>query len=113
VEQISFRLSLWLLASLFAVAFLLIVVPPLLASGDVWDGIRRGFVNPYATGYALDAILCWFVLCAWVVHERLTIGVRHGWVALVLGVVPGVAVGFAAYLLLRQRARRPSSDPDS
>ncbi|WP_369010820.1 DUF2834 domain-containing protein [Klebsiella pneumoniae] len=28
-------------------------------------------------------------------------GIRHGWVALLLGVVPGVATGFAVYLLIR------------
>jgi hypothetical protein len=103
----SFDLSLCLLACGFVAAFALIVVPPLLASGDVLSGIAHGFVNPYATGYALDAIGCWCVLAAWVLHDRARLRVRHGWVALVLGVVPGAVVGLAFYLLLRQRARGP------
>ena len=95
-----------ILAALFAAAFGVIVLPPLLASGDVLGAFAAGFVNPYASGYALDAILCWCVLAVWVVQEARERGIRHGWVALLLGVVPGVATGFAVYLLLRERQLR-------
>ncbi len=92
-----------LLAAGFAVAFTIIVVPPLAASGDVLGGFAAGFVNPYASGYALDAIFCWCVLAVWVIHEARELGVRKGWIALALGVIPGVATGFAVYLLIRAR----------
>jgi hypothetical protein len=99
----------------FAIAFAIIVIPPLLASGDVLGGFAAGFVNPYASGYALDTIACWCVLSVWVLYERARYGVRHGWVTLLLGVAPGVATGFAVYLWLRTRSMeesvRTSVDP--
>lgn len=87
----------------FALLFALICVPPLLQRPDIVGAFAAGFVNPFASGYALDAIFCWGVLAVWIAHERRRHAVRHGWVALLLGIVPGVATGFAAYLLLRHR----------
>lgn len=96
-----YKISLALLGLGFAAGFALLVLPPLWASGDVLGAFAGGFVNPYASGYALDAIFCWCVLATWVIHEAKTLGIRHGWLALVLGVMPGVASGLALYLLLR------------
>lgn len=90
-------------ALIFAVAFAVIVMPPLLESGDIWGAAMAGFVNPYSSGYAFDAIMCWNILAIWVIYEARTHGVRHGWIALVLGLVPGVATGFGIYLLMRMR----------
>jgi hypothetical protein len=105
-----FRALLVLFGGGFAVAFVLIVLPPLLREADVIAAFAAGFVNPYATGYALDAILCWCVLAVWVIHEARSAGVRHGWLALVLGIVPGVATGFAVYLLLRLQQKADRRD---
>ena len=80
--------------------FVITIIPPLLESQDVIGAFAAGFINPYAAGYSTDVILCWCVLAVWVVHERAQ-GVRHGWVCLLLGVVPGVVVGIALYLVLR------------
>lgn len=96
-----FRALLILIAAVFTVAFALVVVPPLAQSGDVLGALAAGFVNPYAAGYAMDTICCWCVLALWVVHEARAKGVRHGWIAVLLGLAPGVATGFAVYLLLR------------
>lgn len=96
-----FKILLVVLGTSFAVAFSVLVVPPLLASGDVLGAAAAGFVNPYSSGYALDAILCWCVLAVWVIYERKAHGIRHGWIALLLGAAPGVATGFAIYLLMR------------
>lgn len=85
----------------FALAFAAVVVPALIAQPDVLAAALAGFVNPFAAGYALDTIFCWAVLAVWVLHEARSGCVRHGWIALVLGVVPGVATGLAVYLLLR------------
>lgn len=98
-----FRASLWTLGLGFAAVFAALCIPPLLENPDVIGAFAAGFVNPYASGYAIDAILCWCILAAWVAYEAKAHGVRHGWVALLLGVAPGVATGFAAYLLLRLR----------
>lgn len=98
-----FRALLILIATVFTLAFALVVVPPLVESRDVLGALMAGFVNPYAAGYAMDTISCWCVLTAWVVHEAHAKGIRHGWIAVLLGLVPGVATGFAVYLLLRMK----------
>lgn len=91
----------------FALAFTVFVVPAFLAKPDVLGAFAGGFVNPFASGYALAAIVCWLILAVWVIHERTTAGIRHGWIALLLGIVPGVAIGLAVYLLMRIRQARP------
>ena len=91
--------SLWGLV--FAVAFIAVCVPPLLENPDLIGAAMAGFVNPFSSGYALDAIFCWLVLSTWVIYEAKEKGFKHGWICILLGVAPGVATGFAAYLLLR------------
>ena len=85
----------------FTLYFLVTVVPPLMSDPEIMGAFAAGFVNPYSSGYAADAIACWFILAVWVIYEAGACKVRHGWICLLLGVVPGVAAGFAAYLLLR------------
>ncbi len=97
---------LMLLASGFAAAFVVLCVPPLLENPDIVGAAMAGFVNPFSSGYALDAIFCWCVLTVWVIHEARTRQIRHGWIAVLLGLVPGVATGFAVYLLMRLRQER-------
>ena len=101
MSRTLFQASLWILGVGFALAFAILCIPPLIENPDVIGALAAGFVNPYSSGYALDAILCWCVLAAWITYEAKALGMRHGWVALLLGVAPGVATGFAAYLLLR------------
>jgi len=88
-------------AVLFTVIFCFLVIPPLIESGDVIGAFAAGFVNPFAAGYSADVFICWFVLAVWVWFEASTQSIKHGWVCLLLGIVPGVAVGFALYLLIR------------
>ncbi|MEM7329770.1 MAG: DUF2834 domain-containing protein [Pseudomonadota bacterium] len=88
---------------LFALAFAIIVVPPLAKSGDILGAFAAGFVNPFASGYSLDVILCALILFVWIFYERQSRGIRHGWIAIPLSFVPGVATGFAVYLVLRSR----------
>lgn len=99
----TFRTLLIFLAAGFAAAFAVIVVPPLLESGDIISAFAAGFVNPYTSGYALDTILCAAVLAVWVIYEARTLGIQRGWIAVLLCIAPGVATGFAVYLLLRTR----------
>ena len=87
----------------FLAVFAFVVTPPLIAHPDVIGAFAEGFVNPYASGYSADTLACWVILSAWILYERHTHGIRHGWVCIVLGMVPGVAVGFALYLLMRGR----------
>jgi uncharacterized membrane protein len=90
-------------AAVFTLIFCWVVIPPLIANPDVVGAMAAGFVNPYSSGYSADVLACWVILTAWIVYEARTKGVRHGWVCVVLGMVPGVAVGFALYLLMRMK----------
>lgn len=101
MNESLFKGLLWLLASGFAAVFAVVVMPPLLDNPDILGAALAGFVNPYAAGYATDTIMCWCVLAVWVLYEARATGIKYGWIALVLGVVPGVATGFAIYLLIR------------
>ena len=103
-----FRRLLLLVALSFCVVFAVLIIPPLLANPDIIAAAAGGFVNPFAAGYATDVILCRVVLAIWVIFERQRYQIRGGWLALLLGVVPGVAVGFALYLLMRQRQLKGS-----
>lgn len=106
-----FEKTVLLFGGLFAVAFAVVVVPPLIESGDVVGAFAAGFVNPYASGYSIDAILCAFILIAWVLYERSAIGIRHGWIAIPLCFVPGVATAFAYYLVLRSQTAASAEPP--
>jgi hypothetical protein len=96
-----FRGFLIFAALAFTAVFSVVVAPPLFANPDILGAFAAGFVNPYASGYSTDVLFCWGILVAWVLFEAKTLEVRHGWICLALGIVPGVAVGFAFYLLLR------------
>lgn len=112
MNEPMYRLLLLILGAGFALAFFVVCVPPMISNPDIIGAAMAGFVNPYASGYALDAIFCWLVLSVWVAYEAKTSGIRHGWVAVVLGVAPGVATGFAFYLLLRLRHESQSKAPN-
>ncbi len=90
----------------FLLFFSIYVMPPLIKKPDIIGAFAAGFVNPFATGYSVDVIMCWVVLAIWVLHERMKFGVKYGWIALVLGVIPGVATGFSLYLLIRMKNAR-------
>ncbi|MHA7833706.1 MAG: DUF2834 domain-containing protein [Algiphilus sp.] len=109
MSEKAFTAAMIAAAALFTAVFAVVVVPPLLAEPDIVGAFAAGFVNPYASGYSSDVIVCWLILAAWVLFEARTQGVRHGWVCLLLGIVPGVAVGFALYLLLRRKYVREAS----
>lgn len=96
-----FKATIVVAAFTFLAIFVLVVIPPLIDRPDVTGAFAAGFVNPYASGYSADTLACWVILSAWILFERSQHGIRHGWVCIVLGLVPGVAVGFALYLLMR------------
>ena len=103
-----FRAGLIALAALFTVLFVVIIGPEVrdgLGLGEVGDDM---FANSSASGVSTDVLLTYAVLALWVVYEAATKKVRRGWIALVLGAVPGVTVGLAAYLLIRMRQVKES-----
>ncbi len=94
-----FRICITIVGIVFTVIFGVVVVPPLIDNPDIIGAFSAGFVNPYASGYSADVITCWFILLIWIVYESPK--VKYGWLCLLLGLMPGVAVGFALYLLIR------------
>jgi hypothetical protein len=89
------------LGATFTLAFCIIVVPEFLESADIIDAFAAGFVNPFSTGYSIDAILCAAILIARIIYEKSALHVRHGWIVVPLCAVPGVATAFAVYHLIR------------
>lgn len=103
MNEQAFRGTIILAATVFSALFAYWCIPPLIADPDVVGALAAGFVNPYSSGYSADVLSCWVILTAWIIYERRALGVRHGLWCIALGMVPGVAVGFAGYLLLRMR----------
>jgi uncharacterized membrane protein len=101
MNEQKFNLSVAIVGIGFAIFFFATVVPPLFENPDLMAAVAAGFVNPYAAGYATDAMACWLVLAIWVTYDASAHDVRHGWLCLLLGAIPGVATGFALYLILR------------
>lgn len=99
MRKVIFRVGISFIAIAFTIIFSIVVVPPFLNNPNIVEALKAGFVNPYASGYSADVVCCWLVLIVWVIYEYPK--VKYGWVCLVIGFVPGVAVGFAAYLVLR------------
>ncbi len=99
----AFQISIGLVALAFTAIFISTVVPALLAGGDPVAAAMVVFVNPYTSVYAWDAILCWVILTLWILYECHALGIRQGWIYILLGLVLGVAVGFGFYLILRTR----------
>jgi uncharacterized protein DUF2834 len=103
----------WVLIALglaFVVTIGIVLVPTFLDDGlDLGHAFAQALVNPYASGFAIDLLFTYAVLFAWVVYEYQYRDVQHGWVALVLGFLIGVSVGFVAYLLIRHREIGPQT----
>jgi len=101
MKESTFKILMFCIAIVFTLVFAIVVMPPLIADPDIFGALGAGFVNPYSSGYSVDVFLCWVALAIWVFYESKALGVKHGWVCLVLGAFPGVAVGLPLYLVLR------------
>lgn len=101
-----FQVSVLLIALAFTTIFCALVIPPFIKNPDLFGAFAAGFVNPFASGYSTDVVCCWVVLFIWVIYESPKI--KHGWICLLLGLIPGVAVGFAGYLFIRSRQLKSS-----
>ena len=114
MNEQTFKFIIIAAAAGFTALFAYWCIPPLIANPDIIGAFAAGFVNPYASGYSADVLACWVILSAWIVYERRTLGVHHGLWCIALGVVPGVAVGFTVYLLLRMKQLpvRPERAPE-
>lgn len=85
----------------FTIFFFAYFVPPIVENPDLLGVLKAGFVNPYAAGYSVDLIACWIVLILFIIYESKTKSIKYGWVCVLLGLAPGVVVGWSVYLLLR------------
>jgi hypothetical protein len=96
-----YKLALFFVAVGFSLVFCVVVIPPFIENPDALGAFAAGFVNPYAAGYSSDVLFCFAALAILVVYEAKVLSVKHGWICLALSIVPGVAVGFALYFLIR------------
>jgi len=103
MSETIFKRSILIAAGIFLAVFLFYTLPAAMELNDVFQSFAAGFVNPLATGYSVDVIASGFILIFWILFEAKHHGIRYGWLCIILCLVPGVAVGFAAYLLLRQK----------
>jgi len=101
-----FKATIIAAAAIFTALFCIWIIPPLIANPDIFGAFAAGFVNPFSSGYSADVLACWVILAAWIAYEAKAEGIRHGWICALLGVIPGVAVGFALYLLIRMKQLR-------
>lgn len=112
MNEKSFTFALICIAAAFTLFFGFTVIPPLIADPNLVAAMMAGFVNPYAAGYSTDVIACWLILCVWIIYEARTLSIKNGWVFLLLGMVPGVAVGFSLYLVSRHYQLRHLQEDD-
>lgn len=104
MNEKAFRISLAAVALAFTGLFCVLVIPAFIEDLDIVGAFAAGFVNPYSSGYSSDVIACWAILALWIAHEAKSVPAKYGALSLALGIVPGVAVGFAVYLILRSKA---------
>ncbi len=112
MSESIFKQLMCTIALLFTLFVMVYLIPPLIASEDILGSLALGFVNIFSTAYTLDAIFCWIVLTIWVFYESKAFLVKHGWICVILGIFPGVAVGFPIYLLLRHSQLKQSLNQD-
>lgn len=109
MKELIFKAGLFLSVLGFLLIFCGFVLPALIKNPDIPGAFAAGFVNPFAAGYSSDVIGCWSILLFWVIYESDKI--KGGWIWVLLGIVPGVAVGFAGYLWTRhQQLKRLSAN---
>lgn len=101
MNESIFKYAMLVIAIAFTLFFFVVVMPALIENPDIMGALAAGFVNPYASGYSADVLFCWAALAVWILYEAKSLSVKYGWVCLLLGAFPGVAVGFSLYLILR------------
>ena len=104
MNETTFRALLILISVAFVGFALVVFFPPIIENPDIVNVLKSGFVNPYASTYSVDLIVCWIILILWIIREKASFGVRNGWICIPIGLILGVAVGFALYLLIRGTA---------
>lgn len=76
---------------------------------DPVEWLRLGFVNPAAASLTIDVLVAFAVFIVWALAESRRIGMRHGWLYPVLGLLVAFAFAFPLFLLLRERYLRTMS----
>lgn len=99
MKEKIFKICIAIVGIIFTIKFCVLIIPPFLENPDFGAAFGAGFVNPYAAGYSYDVMCCYIILLIWVVYEMPKI--KYGWVCLILGIIPGVALGIALYIIMR------------
>jgi hypothetical protein len=70
------------------------------------DWTRRCLVNPAAASALMDLTFGYIILSVWMVIEARRLGMRFGWLYIVLAVGISFAFGVGLFLMLRERRLR-------
>ncbi len=73
---------------------------------DARHFFSQGFVNAAASSLTVDLLVAFLAYVVFVVPESRRIGLRHGWIFLVLGLCVAFAFAFPLFLLVRERKLR-------
>ena len=103
MNEQNFKRAILVSAAAFLAVFLFYTLPAAIEQADLFQSFALGFVNPLATGYSVDVIACGFILLFWILFEAKQYGIQYGWICIPLICIPGVAVAFALYLLIRHK----------
>lgn len=76
---------------------------------DALEFIRQGFANNASSSLAADIGVAFLAFVVFVVAESRRLGMRHGWLYILLGL--GVATAFAFPLFLGMRERQLARAP--
>ncbi len=101
MSELRFKVLIFSAALVFLGVLLIHTLPAAIELNDIVAAFLAGFDTPISAGYSTDVISCWFILLFWIIYEKRHYQIKHGWLCALLGIFPGVAVGFSLYLFLR------------
>lgn len=70
------------------------------------DWTRQCLVNPAAASALMDLTFAYIILAIWMVIEARRVGMRFGWLYIVVAVGISLAFGLGLFLMMRERRLR-------
>ncbi|NNU15064.1 DUF2834 domain-containing protein [Parvularcula sp. ZS-1/3] len=97
----AFEGTVGIIGLLYAFGVIAFIFIPSLVRGEPLAPFTDGFVNRHAATWSIDVLVTGAVIMVWIFYERARFGIRNGWIAWPLMIVPGVAAALAYYLIIR------------
>lgn len=70
---------------------------------DIVEFLRQGYANNASASLTSDIVVAFLAFCVFVLAECRRLGMRHGWLYVVLGTVVAMAFAFPLFLYMRER----------